>query len=95
MTTLENGSMDTLPFKTPTDDTDNRKLRKEYTKRLSERLKAIRKEKDMTQQELSIKAGLHLTYLWDLELGKYHPTVFVMWKIAKALGVSMNELSEV
>ena len=95
MTTLENGSMDTLAFKTPQDETGNRKLRKEYTKRLSARLKAVRKEKDMTQQELSSKAGLHLTYLGHLELGKYHPTVFVMWKIARALGVSMNELTEI
>ncbi|KKQ07217.1 MAG: hypothetical protein US19_C0053G0007, partial [Candidatus Daviesbacteria bacterium GW2011_GWB1_36_5] len=37
--------------------------------------------------------GLHLTYVGHLELGKYHPTVFVMWKISKALGVSMNELT--
>jgi len=47
----------------------------------------------MTQQELAEKAGLHLTYVGHLELGKYHPTVFVMWKIAKALGVSVNELT--
>ena len=87
--------MNTLPFKTPKDETENRKLRKEYTRRLSERLKQIRKEKNMTQQELSVKAGLHLTYLGHLELGKYHPTVFVMWKIAKALDVSMSELTEV
>ncbi len=44
------------------------------------------------KQELAEKAGLHLTYVGHLELGKYHPTVFVMWKISKALGVSMNEL---
>jgi transcriptional regulator with XRE-family HTH domain len=47
-----------------------------------------------SQQELAEKAGLHLTYVGHLELGKYHPTVFVMWKISKALGVSMNELCD-
>jgi len=88
-------SMSTLTFQTPEDEAENRKLRKEYTKRLSERLKQLRKEKDMTQQELSAKSGLHLTYLGHLELGTYHPTVFVMWKIASALGVSMSELTEV
>ncbi len=85
--------MSALSFKTPLDDGQNRRLRKEYTKRLSERLRDIRKEKKLTQQELAEKAGLHLTYVGHLELGKYHPTVFVMWKISKALGVSMNELS--
>lgn len=71
---------------------ENKKLRREFTKRLSERLKDIRKSKKLTQQELAEKAGLHLTYVGHLELGKYHPTVFVMWKIAKALKISIHEL---
>ena len=82
-----------LSFQTPQTETENKKLRREFTKRLSERLKEVRKSKKMTQQELAEKAGLHLTYVGHLELGKYHPTVFVMWKISKALGVSMNELT--
>ena len=82
-----------LSFKTPQTETENKKLRREFTKRLSERLKEVRKSKKLTQQELAEKAGLHLTYVGHLELGKYHPTVFVMWKISKALGVSMNELT--
>lgn len=93
MITLENQGMNTLQFKTPKDDNENRKLRKEFTKQLSEKLKDIRKSKKITQQELAEKAGLHLTYVGHLELGKYHPTVYVMWKIAKALGVSINELT--
>lgn len=85
--------MSTIQFKAPKDDNENRKLRKEFTRQLSERLKEARKSKKLTQQELAEKAGLHLTYVGHLELGKYHPTVYVMWKIAKALGVSMNELT--
>lgn len=76
--------MDTLQFKTPKDENENGKLRKEFTKQLSERLKEVRKSKKMTQEELATKAGLHLTYVGHLELGKYHPTVYVMWKISKA-----------
>ncbi len=87
--------MATLLFKTPRDESENRKLRKEYTSRLGERLKEVRKSKRMTQQELAERAGLHLTYVGHLELGKYHPTVYVMWKISKALEVSMNELTEI
>lgn len=85
--------MNSLKFNTPLDENQNRKLRKEYTGLLSARLREMRKEKKLTQQELADKAGLHLTYIGHLELGKYHPTVFVMWKIAKALGVTMNELT--
>lgn len=83
--------MSTL-FKTPLDRGENRKLRDVFTSRLRERLKEARKRKKLTQQELAAKAGLDLTYVGHLELGKYHPTVFVMWKIANALGVSMNDL---
>lgn len=86
--------MNTLNFKTPLDEGQNKKLRKEFTGRLSEKIRELRKEKKLTQQELAEKAGLHLTYIGHLELGKYHPTVFVMWKIAKALGVSMDELTD-
>jgi XRE family transcriptional regulator, regulator of sulfur utilization len=82
----------TLSFKALLDEGQNKKLRKEFTDRLSKRIRELRGEKKFTQQELAEKAGLHLTYVGHLELGKYHPTVFVTWKIAKALGVSMNEL---
>lgn len=94
MSTIDNDTVDKLLLKEQINTTENRKLRREYTIRLSEKLKSLRKTKKMTQQELAEKAGLHLTYIGHLELGKYHPTVFVMWKIAKALGVSMNELTE-
>ncbi len=85
--------MGTLIFKEELNESENRKLRREYTQLLSQRLKEIRKKKGLTQQKLAEKAGLHLTYVGHLELGKYHPTVFVMWKIAKALGVTMNDLT--
>lgn len=80
-------------FKEELNENENRKLRREYTQSLSQRLKEIRKKKGLTQQKLAEKASLHLTYVGHLELGKYHPTVFVMWKIAKALGVTMNDLT--
>jgi len=45
---------------------------------LSKRLREVRKEKKLTQQELAEKAGLHLTYVGHLELGKYHPTIVIL-----------------
>lgn len=87
--------MKDLIFKTPKDESENIKLRREFTGRLSAHIREIRKSKKMTQQELAEKAGLHLTYVGHLELGKYHPTVFVMWKIANALEVSMDDLASI
>ncbi len=84
--------MNTPSFKTPLDSADNQKLKDKFSKHLSKRLKEVRRNERLTQQELSERAGLHLTYVGQLELGKYHPTVFVIWKIAKALKVSIDEL---
>lgn len=85
--------MKQLIFKTPLDTNENRKLRRKFTQLLSKRLKEARTSKKITQQELAEAAGLHLTYIGHLELGKYHPTVFVLWKISKVLGVSMSDLT--
>jgi len=84
--------MSNLSFKTPLDSADNQKLKNIFSKHLSKRLKEVRKNRKFTQQELAEKAGLHLTYIGHLELDKYRPTVFVIWKIARALGVSVDEL---
>ncbi len=69
----------------------NKKLRREFTKRLATKIKDIRKLKGLTQQELANASGLHLTYVSHLELATYHPTVFVLWKISKALHVSLSD----
>ncbi len=84
--------MATLSFKAPVDSTDNQRLKDKFSKHLSESLKEARKSKGWTQQELAEKAGLHLTYIGHLELGKYHPSTFTVWKIAKAMEISINEL---
>ncbi|MDP2672162.1 MAG: helix-turn-helix transcriptional regulator [Candidatus Daviesbacteria bacterium] len=81
-----------LTIKGDLSTSDNTRLKVDFTQNLSERLRDVRKSKKMTQQEVAEKAGLHLTYIGHLEAGKYHPTMFVVWKIAKALGVSLDEL---
>jgi transcriptional regulator with XRE-family HTH domain len=86
--------MPKLQLKSDLSHQENKNLRDEFTMKLGKRLKEVRKQKGLTQQELAEKASLHLTYVSHLELGKYHPTVFVMMKISKALGVSMNDLTD-
>ena len=80
-----------LKFRTPTNEADNKRFRSQLTKLLSQRIQTIRKEKKITQQELAESAGLHLTYIGHLEAGKYHPSTFVLWKIAQVLEVPMDD----
>lgn len=81
-----------LSFKTPFTKTQNKQLKADLSEIISSRLRQLREEKKMTQEDLSMRAGLHLTYVGHLELGKYHPSVFVLWKIAQVLQVSLDEL---
>ena len=67
---------------------------KTATQRLGENLRQIRKEKGMTQLELGKKLKLDVGYISYLENGKKNPTVMTIEKIAKALGVSVSELTK-
>lgn len=86
--------MDKITYQPPLDRGENEKLRKEYSDRLKAKLKELRKAKGFKQEELSEKAGLDTSYIGSLESGRFHPTVYVLWKISKALGVSIAELAD-
>lgn len=59
--------------------------------KLSQRIEKLRKDKGMTQEGLAEKAGLHRAYFWDIENGR-NISIKTAYKIARALGVSLNEL---
>ncbi len=59
---------------------------------LAKRLKALRKEKGLTQLALSNRTGLSLAYIGRLETGHYDPQLSTLRKLAKALKVTVAEL---
>ena len=56
------------------------------------RLKTLRKEKGLSQEELALKSGLNRPYLSAIEKGKRNVSLEVMEKLAGALGVEIGEL---
>lgn len=84
--------MTQLIFKQPLDDSEDKELKKEYVREFRTRLKEIRKSKNITQQSLAEKSGLDLSYIGNLELGRYAPSIYIVWKISKILGVPTSEL---
>jgi len=52
----------------------------------------IRKERGLTQEQLSELCGLSQQYLSDLERGKRNPTIVTLYEIAQALEVSHVDL---
>ncbi len=52
----------------------------------------IRREKGLSQEELSFRSGFGRAYLSGLETGKRNPTVITLWELATALGVTPIDL---
>lgn len=61
-------------------------------KRFGQKLRNIRKKKELSQEELSFRAGLHRTYISDIERGSRNVSLENIEKIAKALNISKEEL---
>lgn len=57
-----------------------------------DRVRKLRKEKGLSQEELSFKADLHRTYIGMIERAEKNITLINIEKIAKAFEVSISEL---
>lgn len=60
--------------------------------RVSRNIQKIRREKDLSQEEVAHRADIHQTYLSGVETGKRNPSILVVERIAKALGVDVSEI---
>jgi transcriptional regulator with XRE-family HTH domain len=56
------------------------------------RLRAIRSEKGISQEELAQRSGLHRTYVSSVERGERNISLANIAKLAGALGVKLGEL---
>lgn len=61
-------------------------------KKLGENLKRIRTKKSITQIEIAKTLGANRSFISNIENGKTNPTLSTITSLAKALGVSTNEL---
>ena len=57
-------------------------------------LKEKRKEKELTREELADRAGIHRTYVAGIEGGHRNPSLKNIYRLAKALGIKINEFFE-
>lgn len=61
-------------------------------KKFGKRLRQLREERGWSQEEFADRAGLHRTYVSAVERGVRNPTLSVLERIAKAMGVSLAEM---
>lgn len=60
--------------------------------RLGKRIRALRRTRKMTQEDLSYEAKIDYSYLNEIEAGKRNPSVKRINALAKALKVPVSEL---
>jgi transcriptional regulator with XRE-family HTH domain len=60
--------------------------------RLGRNLKRLRQAKGWSQEKFAFEADVHRTYVSDLERGARNPTITLVEKLAKPLGVTASDL---
>lgn len=61
-------------------------------KQVGVNLQRLRREKGWSQEALAFESGLHRTYVSGIERGVRNPTVIIIEKLARTLGVAPAEL---
>lgn len=66
--------------------------KEQLKKKIGKAVKSLRLHYRITQTELSIHSGVGRSTIVHIEKCKYMPTVYIALKIAKAFGLSLDEL---
>ncbi len=61
-------------------------------KRLGDTVRRLRTDKGWSQEDYADRAGIHRTYVSDIERGARNPTITVVEKLAKPFGVNTGSL---
>lgn len=59
---------------------------------MKNRIEAIRKERGIRQDEFARLMGVSRQTISSLETGRYNPSIFLAYKIAKYFGMSIEEV---
>lgn len=64
----------------------------ELLKTLGSKIRTIRKSKKVSQEKLAELAGLHPTYISNIEQGKVNASIYSYYMVAKALDIQFHDL---
>jgi len=62
------------------------------TQATADRIRHLRKQRDISQEELALRAGINTVYYGQIERGQKCPTIDTLYKIATGLDVSLSDL---
>lgn len=64
----------------------------ELVKSLGERIRYLRKQKNLSQEQLGELADIHTNYVGAIERGEKNITIESLIKVSRGLGVTLEEL---
>ncbi len=67
-------------------------MKDQFRVKLGERIRALRKEVELTQEQLAEKADVSVNFIGNAERGESAASVKTLRRIAKALGVNLKDL---
>jgi len=70
------------------------KLKEEILIKFGKKVRKIRKDKRLSQEQLAFKANLHRTYIGMIERAEKNITLLNIEKIANSLDVEISQLFE-
>ena len=70
----------------------NRRAKADIRERFGTAVKFRRDHLGVTQEQLAGVAGIHRTYLSDVERGARNPSLVILEKLALALSISLSDL---
>ena len=63
-------------------------------KKFGEKVRTLRKQINISQEELAFRAGLHKNYVSDVECGRRNVSLRAIEQFAEGLEVSLKELMD-
>lgn len=82
----------TADFMRLVDMSKDKDEKKKISVLVGEQVKKARKESGLSQEALSEEAGFYRTYVGHIEVGKYTPSIYTLYKIAKRLKIKVASL---
>ncbi len=68
------------------------KTTKETLKSLGKKVQKLRKERNLTQEDLAHELGISRVYMGYIEQGRESPSLKLLMKMARKFGVSVEDL---
>lgn len=64
----------------------------EVRRALGHRVRQLRNERELSQEQLAEQAGLHWTHISGIERGQYNVSLNTLCKVADGFGISLSDL---